>query len=179
MARVCMGCDATITSGPRERNARKWCSEACRVRTFRHTKPAAQQAIEERSRVKRLAESAARAESAPRVACEACGAQVVQSRHDRRYCSSRCRAVVNAQLRRAREAGVKITAGARWRVFERDGWVCQICLEPTDRDADFPDRKYPTIDHIIPLAAGGEHAEANWQTACHSCNSSKGSRVMV
>lgn len=40
-----------------------------------------------------------------------------------------------------------------------------------------PDRLAPTLDHIIPLAAGGTHEPSNCQCAHFSCNSAKGARV--
>jgi 5-methylcytosine-specific restriction endonuclease McrA len=33
-----------------------------------------------------------------------------------------------------------------------------------------------TVDHVIPLAAGGPHCLSNLRPACRSCNSSKGNR---
>lgn len=38
MNRKCAGCGVTLTHGLRERNPKKWCSEACRVRTHRARK---------------------------------------------------------------------------------------------------------------------------------------------
>jgi 5-methylcytosine-specific restriction endonuclease McrA len=93
------------------------------------------------------------------------------------FCSGRCsRADIRAQ-RRAQEAGVKITKGRRWAVHERDGWICRICGDPVNRDAAVPALDAPVIDHRIPLAAGGEHSEANWQTAHYYCNSVKRDQV--
>jgi 5-methylcytosine-specific restriction endonuclease McrA len=33
------------------------------------------------------------------------------------------------------------------------------------------------VDHVVPLARGGEHSYANTQPACPPCNMSKGARV--
>lgn len=66
-----------------------------------------------------------------------------------------------------------MTAGRRIAVYKRDGWTCQICHEPVDPDAVVPAPLAPTIDHKIPLAAGGEHAPHNWQCAHFQCNSAK------
>lgn len=35
------------------------------------------------------------------------------------------------------------------------------------------------LDHIIPLARGGAHREGNITPACHSCNSSKRSMLLI
>lgn len=70
-------------------------------------------------------------------------------------------------------AGVTIAPGRRASIYERDGWCCQLCGEPVDRSARFPAPKAATIDHRIPLAAGGAHSPDNWQTAHMLCNSTK------
>ncbi len=51
------------------------------------------------------------------------------------------------------------------KVFRRDGWLCQICggaTDPATRGTTHPDA--PELEHIVPLAKGGEHSYAN--TAC-------------
>jgi len=55
-------------------------------------------------------------------------------------------------------------------VFERDGWVCQLCFEPIDRDAPPRTSWSPTVDHIIPLVKGGTDTYDNVQAAHHWCN---------
>lgn len=54
-------------------------------------------------------------------------------------------------------------------VFDRSGGVCGICGEAVTRDK-------MTMDHIVPLALGGEHSYANVQAAHKKCNSGKGAR---
>jgi 5-methylcytosine-specific restriction endonuclease McrA len=68
--------------------------------------------------------------------------------------------------------------GIRWRAAERAVWVeaivplavyeladgiCWMCGE------DVPPDRYD-IDHVIPLAAGGEHSYENVRLACMKCN---------
>ncbi|WP_203620386.1 HNH endonuclease [Streptomyces sp. SID8499] len=36
-----------------------------------------------------------------------------------------------------------------------------------------------TVDHVIPLSRGGQHAEGNLVPACKSCNSSKGDKLLI
>lgn len=64
----------------------------------------------------------------------------------------------------------------RLRVYERDKWMCRICGEPVNRKQKAPDPRAPTLDHIVPLAAGGAHAYSNVQCAHFICNSRKGAR---
>ena len=48
--------------------------------------------------------------------------------------------------------------------------LCGICGSPVD-PADFH------VDHIVPLAKGGEHSYANTQAAHPACNLRKGARI--
>jgi hypothetical protein len=52
----------------------------------------------------------------------------------------------------------------RWEVWERDNFTCCHCGKRTDL----------TIDHIVPVAKGGQTVKDNLQTLCKSCNSKKG-----
>lgn len=76
---------------------------------------------------------------------------------------------------RARRAGVAYEPVDRIKVFERDGWRCQICGCATPRAWMGSTRKQaPELDHRIPLALGGGHTWANVQLACRRCNAAKG-----
>lgn len=61
-------------------------------------------------------------------------------------------------------------------IFERDGWICQIGKHPVDRSVEWPHPLYPTLDHIVPLSKGGEHARANTRLACWAHNAERGNR---
>jgi 5-methylcytosine-specific restriction endonuclease McrA len=72
--------------------------------------------------------------------------------------------------RRSRLENVRVESVERLKVFERDEWTCRLCNLPvTKADA--------SIDHIIPVARGGEHTYENCQTAHLKCNISKGART--
>jgi 5-methylcytosine-specific restriction endonuclease McrA len=62
-------------------------------------------------------------------------------------------------------------------VYNRDGWVCGLCGEPVDSQIKFPDPMCSSLDHVIPLVAGGEHSRANTQLAHWYCNVRKGASV--
>ena len=60
-------------------------------------------------------------------------------------------------------------------VFNRDGWICQICFRPVNpKSIDPYDPQRVTLDHRLPIALGGTHTITNLQTAHLSCNSRKG-----
>lgn len=97
-------------------------------------------------------------------------------------CSEPCTVEARRELshrRRARELAAFVEDVNRHEVFERDGYVCQLCDLPIDMNLEFPHRLFPTIDHIIPLAAGGMHEPGNVQAAHFACNSAKGAKLPV
>ncbi len=53
-------------------------------------------------------------------------------------------------------------------IFERDGWQCCYC------HISGPPL---TVDHIVPIAAGGTNLPSNLIAACKSCNCSKGASL--
>lgn len=79
---------------------------------------------------------------------------------------------------RSREGEFYVPRAERLAIYERDGWVCQLCGEPVDRDAHFNDRRYPSLDHIecqswvlVP-----DHRPSNLRTVHRACNSSRRNR---
>lgn len=113
--------------------------------------------------------------------CPRCGTTVTTDRlagynAANRYCSKHCAAKDAKSRRRARKRGAHTEPVYRRRIFERDGWRCQLCRRKVDPTKEVPHPRAPTIDHIVPLAAGGTHEPANVQTACFLCNCVKGDR---
>jgi 5-methylcytosine-specific restriction endonuclease McrA len=54
----------------------------------------------------------------------------------------------------------------RLEVLARDQWTCFYCMQPAT-----------TVDHVIPIKAGGDPlAYDNLVSCCSTCNSRKGSR---
>lgn len=109
--------------------------------------------------------------------CHQCGESYVGRWHPLwpcRYCSDRCIKRAAKTRRRARKRNAWVEEVWRPKVYERDNWTCRICHEPVDRDAEVPDPLAPTLDHIVPLALGGDHSYANVQCAHYRCNSLKG-----
>jgi len=55
------------------------------------------------------------------------------------------------------------------RLFARDRHVCAYCGDHF-AEGDL------TVEHIVPVSRGGQHAWTNVVTACRSCNTRKGNR---
>lgn len=78
--------------------------------------------------------------------------------------------------RRARKQRNGVIPYRRADIYERDGWVCQLCLAPVDKELQWPDPLCATIDHVIPIVKGGPDSPDNVQLSHARCNMSKGDR---
>lgn len=90
--------------------------------------------------------------------------------HLPRYCSQRCQ----RRAGKASRSEFSISPVVRIAIYERDGWICQLCLEPVSPDSPPSDIWAATLDHIIPRSHGGSDEEDNLQLAHRWCNSVKG-----
>jgi 5-methylcytosine-specific restriction endonuclease McrA len=116
--------------------------------------------------------------------CQWCGVEFIPVYGDKRsvFCSDKCCLKQSKQAgktprKRARKYGVPYESVSRIKVFNRDGWKCQICGRRTPRNRMGtlrPDA--PELDHRIPISKGGAHSYANVQCACRECNIAKGNR---
>lgn len=113
-----------------------------------------------------------------------CGSTFDGDKRRHRYCSEECflgnRHKANwkhANKRRMRLRRAFVESFDRVEIFERDGWICQLCMEPTVRGAAWPNQLMPSLDHIIPVSKGGKHSRANAQTSHLGCNIRKGAKL--
>lgn len=129
--------------------------------------------------------------------CTECGSTFHSASPTAKYCSSTCRERARYRRNPYTAGGFRhyyhVKYGDAYRehydpsitlkaLYERDGGICQICGEPCDWD----DKEwgcmgptYPSIDHIVPRAKGGDHFWSNVQLAHFICNSKKGARTEV
>lgn len=81
-----------------------------------------------------------------------------------------------ARERAARKRAALVELFDESEIFDRDGWLCQLCGEPVDPSEGPRHPKSKSLDHIIPLSKGGLHTRENSQLAHLGCNSAKGNR---
>lgn len=67
--------------------------------------------------------------------------------------------------RRVRIKGGAVERFAALEIFERDKWVCRLCDRPIDQTLKWPEPFSASLDHTMPLSAGGEHTRDNTQAA--------------
>lgn len=112
--------------------------------------------------------------------CHRCGEQftaaVPSTASLARFCSTKCSRAHAKAKRRAVKRNAYVADVSPTAIFERDCWTCQLCRRKVDRTKSAPHPKSPTIDHIVPLGAGGTHEPSNAQCAHFLCNSIKGDR---
>lgn len=83
----------------------------------------------------------------------------------------------NYHKRRALKHGTQVEDLQPVDIYERDVWLCGLCMTPVDPDCAWPDPMSPSLDHIKPLSLGGTHTYENVQLAHLVCNVSKGNRI--
>jgi 5-methylcytosine-specific restriction endonuclease McrA len=185
--RVCQVCSGPLPTDPR----RKVCSDECRAEAARIRARAWYAANGDRPEVKqRVAEASRRNYEAMRSDPELLARQLAATARWRAANSERMatqyrewrnanreRVRAKNQRRRARLLNAFVEDVDLLILAERDDLLCGICYEPVDMDIPWPDRRSATVDHIVPLAAGGEHSYANTQLAHHACNARKNDRV--
>jgi 5-methylcytosine-specific restriction endonuclease McrA len=113
-----------------------------------------------------------------------CGKQFDTAYAKARTCSIACHDVLFARAKKqaAHRRRVRLRGGNAERfeaieIYERDGWRCQICGGPVNRNAVCPHPLSPSLDHIVPVARGGDHTRLNVQCAHFICNSRKSDTV--
>jgi hypothetical protein len=126
------------------------------------------------------ATAAALLASKPARACVWCGADMPQSmRSDAKFCSAQCNMEAHRRTRNfRRRAGADAPLKPRKQplinlagIAKRDGYRCGICGKPVDMKLKHPDPGFPTLDHVLPLSAGGDPLDAsNLRLAHLRCN---------
>lgn len=123
--------------------------------------------------------------------CKRCGTKFTcHCRSHQIYCSHDCQTADlherHDRLRRTLVKSATADAGITLEeVYKRDKGVCYLCGNACDFGSYIVKRgkkcvcgNYPTIEHVIPLSAGGLHSWENVRLACLSCNARKGVKLV-
>jgi 5-methylcytosine-specific restriction endonuclease McrA len=140
-------------------------------------------------RMARLADRKAAIYHRRKHCCAECGITIGTGDLRTVYCDG-CAEIRRAAARRADKQRYKVLRRTRLKattvelfdpieVLERDGWRCHICGIRTPRRlrGSYEDNA-PELDHVIPLAAGGEHSRKNTACSCRKCNIAKADRPL-
>jgi uncharacterized Zn finger protein (UPF0148 family) len=116
--------------------------------------------------------------------CPVCGEYTDRQK----YCSEECMNKAN-EKRKETKRRLRLSSQMVDRditldmLYERDGGKCWLCGCQCDKDdytkGDYfiAGNNYPSIDHVIPLAKGGEHSWENVRLAHRRCNSLKADSI--
>ena len=98
--------------------------------------------------------------------CVECGASFLPRSKSHTHCTSRCT---------KRPSKIHAKRIAKWRTLigERDNWTCYLCSTPIRLDVGAPHPLAYSVDHVVPLSAGGRDALDNLRCAHLRCNIEK------
>jgi 5-methylcytosine-specific restriction endonuclease McrA len=83
-----------------------------------------------------------------------------------------------AHVRRARKRGASTVEKIDLvEIWERDQGICWLCETSIDVDLSWPHPMSQSLDHVVPLAKGGDHSRANVALAHLVCNLRKGAKL--
>lgn len=109
--------------------------------------------------------------------CQECGAEFTAFKSNARWCSPLCKNRHTSRAMSRRRGEVQTEPYTDREIFERDNWTCHLCGDPIDPELPRTDWYGATIDHVIPIAAGGADVPSNVAAAHWICNHRKRERV--
>lgn len=178
----CLACDVVVYP-------RRYCSEACRHRAELRRRSARRSSV--RYQTTKVCPICDTEFLAPRTDAVYCSKRCLKRGYTKRHPGHGSAAVRRWRARngnppygelrrsadarrRARKRGARVETFSRTDLAERDGWRCRLCHHMIDPYLAWPHPLSPSIDHLVPLALGGEHSLANTQLAHLVCNTRKG-----
>lgn len=200
--RDCIVCGHAFTRRQKSTDATLCCSRECGFELLRMRGEVSRRITAE----KRLyAKWSKRAHSVPRLVsspkgkavkkCRDCHAQVPKGKQRCQSCKDAARrrakhkamfseaAKAAKRAAKARRRAIERGAGAErfdpFEIFDRDGWRCHLCgcKTPKRLRGTYEDNA-PELDHLVPLAAGGEHTRLNTACSCRKCNGQKADKPL-
>jgi 5-methylcytosine-specific restriction endonuclease McrA len=64
-------------------------------------------------------------------------------------------------------------------IARRDRYTCGLCHKRVAMKQQMPHPRSPVVDHIMPIARGGDDTKANVWLAHWYCNAVKGARLIT
>jgi 5-methylcytosine-specific restriction endonuclease McrA len=92
------------------------------------------------------------------------------------YWPKACARQAKSRAKHARRRGLAKAHLSLWSIYARDRGRCGLCCGPVGRRFTPPHPRSATLDHIVPVVAGGVHEARNLQLAHFGCNSAKRER---
>lgn len=159
----CLVCGSEFPPRTPRANPRKYCSPLCRQRAWR-----AERYVE----------------PDPLPPCVGCGGTIERRARGggrpQRWCSRACRHRVAMRRRSSiKRATADIDRYTIRQIGERDAWTCHLCRRSVDQTLSGLHTQGPTIDHLVPLSAGGADTAPNVALAHRSCNVRRGIRPLA
>lgn len=154
--RPCSWCG--LVYAPKQRCASKYCSTRCKDSS------------------RNAAAAEARLAAKPIRICRHCAVSIPPEKIiTAAFCSTKCSDAAHGVTRKMRKRGSDPNLGliSRAEIADRDGWRCGLCRRKVDSAKAWPDPMCASIDHVLPLARGGDNSAANLQLAHLRCNLSK------
>ena len=95
------------------------------------------------------------------------------------YCTNRCENGAREYRRRVRKQNAFVEVVSKKKLLKWQDGRCYHCNCKIRLDVEAPHPKSLTLDHLVPLALGGEHSYANTVASCFNCNCAiKGDRAI-
>lgn len=145
--------------------------------------------IQERNKREKQEAIIQRRLEAKKSVCAYCGKDFMKSKYGTVYCSAECRKKADNRQHELRkrlkrrttmcDRGITIE-----RIIKRDGNKCWLCNKAVDYN-DYTikgnhfvaGRNYPSLDHVVALANGGQHTWDNVRLAHRQCNTLKNDKM--
>jgi len=186
---ICKSCNETFDS---EKETTRYCSVRCghdarskrAAKDRKRREPIRQEILSLRSIARKPKEYSSKVIALedrltrPDTNCVECGS-VIPGRSNRvkfcsEFCDKRNQRRRNKLRRKARFRAARVETVDPMAVFDRDNWTCVACGIDTPRELRGTcEDNAPELDHIYPLAKGGEHSYRNTQCLCRRCNRNK------
>lgn len=187
---ICLFCGKHFTA-KRHDSIGKYCSHQCQINDLHQQKlqriqeKEEQKKLEEQNRINQTRINEFINVSSHLKKCKRCG-KIFVSSYGKEYCSEECRRKAansrhdksRSKDKRLKQCDVRDYSISIHKVYEKYHGICQICGEELSFDCDCNDDVHPSIDHIIPIAKGGNHTWDNVQLLCRRCNYLKRDKIL-